>query len=212
MMVAFFILAAMMVAGGIATITLRNAVHASLALVFTLLSLAATYFTLSAQFLGIVQIIVYAGAIMVLFLFVIMLLNAAQPESRRDALPWVRPLALAAAGVLAVGFVIVAFSFEAPRPLALVEAALRNGTPAPIGEVLFTRFLLPFEAVSILLLVAVVGAVSLVQRDPATLPASDEGEAVTVPEEPISGLGTPDRSATLGPQRKPRQRPARRGA
>lgn len=195
----FWPLAALLIAGGLATISLRNAVHASLALVGTLLTLALLFVTLSAHFLAAVQVIVYAGAIMVLFLFVIMMLNAAHPENEPDPIAWVRPVALAGGSVLAVSLVVSALSFRAPLPLPAAESALRGGAPGPIGEVLFTRFLLPFEAVSILLLVAVVGAVSLVRRDPELAgPAHPE-----VPPEPAVGLGTPDRNATRGPALEP---------
>lgn len=192
----FWPLAVLLIAGGLATVTLRNAVHASLALVGTLLTLALLFVTLSAHFLAAVQVIVYAGAIMVLFLFVIMLLNAARPTTGPDPVPWLRPLALAGGAVLAASLAVTAFSFRAPLPLAQADAALRGGAPGPIGEVLFTRFLLPFEAVSILLLVAIVGAVSLVRRDPE-LAASAYPAA---PPEPVSGLGTPDLSTTRGPR------------
>ncbi len=129
--VAFLILAFLTVLGAVLTVSVRNAVHAALALVGTLLSVAGLYATMNASFLGAVQVIVYAGAIMVLFLFVIML---------------------------------IAFTYKDPKPLAQAAAQLQNGAPGPVGETLLTRFLLPFEAVSILLLVAVVGSVALVQR------------------------------------------------
>ena len=199
----FWPLAVLLIAGGLATISLRNAVHASLALVGTLLTLALLFVTLSAHFLAAVQVIVYAGAIMVLFLFVIMLLNASRPTAGPDPLPWLRPLALVGGAVLTASLAVAALSFRAPLPLGDAETALRGGAPGPVGEVLFTRFLLPFEAVSILLLVAIVGAVSLVQRDPAaarsTRPEAASGSN-TAPPEPVSGLGTPDRSVTRGPR------------
>ena len=187
---AFILMALLALGGALATISLRNAVHAALALVATLLSVAILYFTLSAQFLGIIQIIVYAGAIMVLFLFVIMLLNAAQPITQADPIPWVRALGVSGGVAIAAALVVLAVKFQDPRPLAAAEPALRGGLPGPIGEVLFTRFLLPFEAVSVLLLVAVVGAVALVQRDPSVdLEETSPGPLPepVMPPEPLPG-------------------------
>ncbi len=162
--VAFLILALLTVLGAVITVSVRNAVHASLGLVGTLLSVAGLYATMNASFLSAVQVIVYAGAIMVLFLFVIMLLDANRPISGKDPLPYITEIAAIGSSLMAAAFVVVAFSYKDPKPLAEAAASLRNGAPGPIGETLLTRFLLPFEAVSILLLVAVVGSVALVQR------------------------------------------------
>jgi NADH-quinone oxidoreductase subunit J len=155
MMIAFILLGALTLVGGVITIAARNAVHAALGLVGTLISVAGLFATLNASFLAATQVIVYAGAIMVLFLFVIMLLNANSPITGRDPIPFVRELAGLGGVVLAGSFTVLAFSYKDPRPVA--------------GETLLTRFLLPFEAVSILLLVAIVGAVALVNR-PAPQP------------------------------------------
>jgi NADH-quinone oxidoreductase subunit J len=175
------LLSLLAIAGALGTVTLKNGIYAALSLVGTLLTLACLYVTLDAQFLASVQVIVYAGAIMVLFLFVIMLLNAAQAETQEDPLPWVTPVAIASGIVLAGAFAFTAFRFQAPKPLAEAAKALQGGTPGPIGETLFTKFLLPFEAVSILLLIAVVGAVALVRREPGVLPADETDADNTVP-------------------------------
>ncbi|TSA86808.1 NADH-quinone oxidoreductase subunit J [Deinococcus detaillensis] len=163
-MLTFLVLAVLTIAGGILTISARNAVHASLGLVGTLLMVAGIYATLNASFLAATQVIVYAGAVMVLFLFVIMLLDANRPVEEANPLPFIAPLAGVGGAILAGAFAILAFTYKDPRPLAESTAALANGAPGPVGETLLTRFLLPFEAVSILLLVAVVGSVALVQR------------------------------------------------
>ena len=165
MIFTFVLLALLAIAGGIGTITFKNAIYSALSLVGTMLSLAMMYFTMDAQFLSAVQVIVYAGAIMVLFLFVIMLLNAALTETRSDPIPWVLPTGIIGGIVLAGVLSFVAFSYKAPRPLEAAVKKLEGGTPGPVGEVLFTKFLLPFESVSILLLIAVVGSVALVRRD-----------------------------------------------
>ena len=165
MIFTFVLLALLAIAGGLGTITFKNAIYSALSLVGTMLALAMMYFTMDAQFLSAVQVIVYAGAIMVLFLFVIMLLNAALTETRSDPIPWVLPTGIIGGVVLAGVLSFVAFSYKAPKPLELAVAKLEGGAPGPVGEVLFTKFLLPFESVSILLLIAVVGSVALVRRD-----------------------------------------------
>ena len=198
---AFAVLAILAIAGGIGTITFKNAIYSALSLVGTMLALAMMYFTMDAQFLSSVQVIVYAGAIMVLFLFVIMLLNAALAETRVDPIPWVLPAAIAGGVALAGSLVYAAFQYQAPKKLEDAAKALRGGTPGPVGEVLFTKFLLPFEAVSILLLIAIVGSVALVRRD---LDAKTEAEEalgamsnVTAQAlEPRSGLADPNKPNT----------------
>ncbi|MGX9687080.1 NADH-quinone oxidoreductase subunit J family protein [Deinococcus wulumuqiensis] len=201
MMLAFILLGALAIAGGILTIAARNAVHAALGLVGTLISVAGLFASMSASFLAATQVIVYAGAIMVLFLFVIMLLGANQPLTAKDPLPFVGPLGAMAALLLAGGFVALALTYQDPRPLAESVQALRGGSAGAVGETLLTRFLLPFEAVSILLLVAIVGSVALVQRPvpqpdgvtdeaanelaPAAGRAWREGKAAALSSEPL---------------------------
>lgn len=215
-MIAFLILGALAVAGAIVTITAKNAVHAALGLVFTLLNVAGIFATLSASFLAATQVIVYAGAIMVLFLFVIMLLNATQPITSHDPVPYVREVAWLGGSVLIGALMIIALNYKDALPLKDGIAGLRGtvsqyttlpelahrapGSAAAVGEVLLTKFVFPFEAVSILLLVAIVGAVTLVSRpanqtqgetaqtlevdpEPAALPERGTGQSVVVREE-----------------------------
>ncbi|TDE86777.1 NADH-quinone oxidoreductase subunit J [Deinococcus sp. S9] len=183
-MIAFIFLGALALVGAVITVAARNAVHAALGLVGTLLSVAGLFASLSAAFLAATQVIVYAGAIMVLFLFVIMLLNANQPISGRDPVPFVRELAGIGGVLLAGAFAVLAFTYRDPRPLAEGAAALQGGNAAPVGEVLLTRFLLPFEAVSILLLVAIVGAIALVQRPAAQPDGVTDAEGAALPTSP----------------------------
>ncbi len=184
MTLAFYLLGALAIIGGVITIGARNAVHAALGLVGTLLAVAGLFATMNAAFLAATQVIVYAGAIMVLFLFVIMMLNANAPVTGKDPVPFVRELAGIGGTLIAGAFVVIAYTYKDPRPLAEGAAAVRGGTAQAVGETLLTRFLLPFEVVSVLLLVAVVGAVALVQRpapqpdgfaEGAALPASHAG-------------------------------------
>lgn len=171
---AFSLLGFLIITGALVTIIARNAVHAALGLVATLVGLALVYVTLDAHFLAATQVIVYAGAIMVLFLFVIMLLNADQPVRDRNPVPYVTEVGALGGILLAGALSLLAISWKQPASLTLAEgsARLQNGTPGVIGETLLTKFVLPFEAVSILLLVAVVGSVVLVRR-PMPQPAEE---------------------------------------
>ncbi|MEF2278677.1 NADH-quinone oxidoreductase subunit J [Deinococcus sp. YIM 134068] len=192
-MIAFLLLAPLALVGAIITVAAKNAVHASLGLVGTLLSVAGLFASLNASFLAATQVIVYAGAIMVLFLFVIMLLNANQPITGRDPVPFVRELAGIGGVILAGAFAVLAFTYRDARPLAESVPNLRGGGAGPVGEVLLTRFLLPFEAVSILLLVAIVGAVALVQRPASQPDGTPERERVVLPgptEPPVEARET----------------------
>jgi len=163
-MIAFVILAAVMVLGAVGVITLRQPVHAALSLVGTLMALAVTYVTLNAHFLAAIQVIVYAGAIMVLFLFVIMLLNVqgGLPGAR---FRWMKPVAFGAAALVAVGAGVTFFAARAPLPPeATVTGVLQGGNAGSIAEMLFSDYLLAFHLVGVLLMTGIIAAVSLVQR------------------------------------------------
>jgi len=175
----FLLLAVVAVAAGIAMITARNSIHSALFLVVNFFCLAVLYLTLNAEFLAAVQIVVYAGAIMVLFLFVITLLNPGREETD-DRLTGQRPLALALGLALLVEVALLLRTdtvraslgnFQAATSFATQVATHLNGTPTdPLGNTqavgieLFTTYLLPFEVVSIVLLLAVVGAIVLAKR------------------------------------------------
>ncbi len=162
-MIAFIVLAALLLAAGIGVVTFRQPVHAALSLVGAILALAAIYVTLEAHFLAAIQVIVYAGAVMVLFLFVIMLLNVGTTPSR--SLPWLRPAAWVLALLAAAGVVAAVFAVQRPLPeFAVIDAALRGGNADAVGEALFSDYLLAFHLVGVLLLVGILGAVALVQQ------------------------------------------------
>lgn len=166
-MLTFLTLGTLTIIGALITILARNAVHAALGLVATLICVAGLFASMHASFVAATQVIVYAGAVMVLFLFVIMLLNANQPTDASDPIPFVRELGGLGGVLLAGAFMMLAFSYKDPTPLTETTAALRDGNAGPIGEMLLTKFLFPFEAVSVLLLIAIVGAIALVQRPQA---------------------------------------------
>ena len=163
-MIAFAVLALVMVIGALGVVLLRQPIHAALSLVGTLLTLAVTYVTLQAHFLAAVQVIVYAGAIMVLFLFVLMLLNVGSAEiSGRQR----GTTALAIVGAVVTAAAVAAVAFTDARPAgdpAIVAANLRGGSAAGIANALFGELLLAFHLVGVLLATGVVGAVALVQR------------------------------------------------
>jgi NADH-quinone oxidoreductase subunit J len=147
------------VGGALVMVWARNPVYSAMGLMVTMFSLAVFYVSNSAHFVAAVQVIVYAGAVMTLFLFVIMLIGVDKAEDRTESLRLQRPLsalllALFVAGVLVAGR--EAWTFARP---ASGEAA--NGTIENIGDLLFRRWLLPFEVTALLLIIAAAGAVAL---------------------------------------------------
>lgn len=162
----FGIVGAIALATAIAMLTSRNAIYSALFLVLTMCSLAVFFLILGGPFIAVVQVSVYAGAIMVLFLFVIMLLGA-ENLPRAEVLPWQRPLA----GVLAVALAIEAtfILFTRARLTEAItppEAAINTSNHLQaLGQTLFSDYLLPFEVTSILLLVAMVGAIVLIRKE-----------------------------------------------
>ncbi len=153
--IVFWILAAFITFFAVFTMTRRNPVTAVMSLVATFFGLAAMYATLSAHFLAVLQVLVYAGAIMVLFIFVVMILN--REEVAPLALRPLRVLGVLAGVYLFVKFVDVV-SFELPAAVP-AQPADTFGTVAAVGQMLFKEFLYPFEAISVLLLVSIIGGV-----------------------------------------------------
>ncbi|MDH3444393.1 MAG: NADH-quinone oxidoreductase subunit J [Deltaproteobacteria bacterium] len=156
----FFILAGLLVLAALMVVFQRNVVHSALALVAALFLIAVLFLTLNAPMVGVLQILVYAGAIMVLFLFVIMLLNPTVLEVRGRL--WL--ILGAVAGLLLAGALVAVTTNGHPKadPVAATEFF---GSPETLAQALFTDFVLPFEIASVLLLVAMVGAVILAKRE-----------------------------------------------
>jgi NADH-quinone oxidoreductase subunit J len=166
----FVVAAAIVLAGAIGVVIARNPVHAALMLVMTLFGIAVLFVLQRADFLAAVQVIVYAGAIVVLFLFVIMFLGVDKTESvRAEPLRGQRPLAaglvaLALAGVLILGLV----SHWTTGKHSVAGPANGPGSNVfKLGHSVFTTYLFPFEVTSALLVIAVVGAVVLARRPPS---------------------------------------------
>lgn len=139
----------------------RNPVTSAMFLVLTIASLAGLFVLLHAFFLAAVQVLVYAGAVMVLFLFVIMLLDLRLEERQK-----IKKGAIVA-GVIAVGAILAIFaqSLKAVAPLSVPSSPTVEGSTIPLGQLLFRDYLLPFEIVSLLLLVAMVGVVLLSKKE-----------------------------------------------
>ena len=160
----FFIFGGIAVAAALLVVLFRNPIYSALSLVATLFCLAGLFVLLNAHFLAAVQIIVYAGAIMVLFLFVIMLLNLGHPDALEPATGRFRKVCVIILGVLLVGQLAMVVTRQLGAGSNPEEALLTDNVPY-IGELLYTDFLFPFEVVSMILLVALIGVVVLVKRE-----------------------------------------------
>ena len=163
MAIIFYISAAVIVLAALNMVLQRTPVYSALSLIVVMCALAVVYLLLNAEFMAVIQVIVYAGAIMVLFVFVIMLLNAgAEAKKGRSFTAQLLglPLLVAFLGLMAY-FVQRLF----PRSTLVHFGGFKGGGVADIGHALFTTFLLPFEVTSILILVAILGAIVLARRE-----------------------------------------------
>jgi len=163
-LVLYIILAAVAVPSAILMVVVKNPVHSALWLVVNFFAVAMLFLVLNAEFLAFVQVLIYAGAIMVLFLFVIMLLNlTGEIERLPDPLKgqtWVAPLL---AAVFFVETIAIVRSGVFGGPVA-ARPPQGFGGAYPLGQVLFTKYLFPFEVTSIVLLIGMVGAIVLAKR------------------------------------------------
>lgn len=156
----FILFAGLAIGCAISMVVQRNPLYSAISLIGVFISLACLYVTLAAPFIAAVQVIVYAGAIMVLVVFVIMLLNVEEEERRPLRLRSLIPIAVMLAAVLFAEAVFIIFFVQAnPKTPALTVSDI--GMTSSIGGGLFTTYLLPFEITSILLLMAIVGAITL---------------------------------------------------
>jgi NADH-quinone oxidoreductase subunit J len=165
--VLFYVFAVLVLGGALMTITRRNAVHSAISLIVSLLGVAGLYLLQQAEFLFAVQIVLYVGGIMVLFLFVIMLVNLDQAAKERQFnRQWLVGLAAAMAVAAEIGYFLYrgkeAFNIGATTAATAVPDSL--GNTEMIAESLFKDYLLPFELASVLLLVAVVGSVVMAKK------------------------------------------------
>jgi NADH-quinone oxidoreductase subunit J len=159
-MVIFFILAVVAVAAGVGVIAQRNAFRSALFLLVNFCCLAGLYLLLNAQFVALVQVIIYAGAVVVLFLFAVMLLGADRAEESPDLrrYQWIAAVLL---GILLVVGIVWALI---PTEVETVRALTPADNVREIGAALLTEFMIPFELASVVLLVAIIGAVVLAKK------------------------------------------------
>jgi NADH-quinone oxidoreductase subunit J len=156
-LILFSIFGTICVAGAVNLLIQRHPINSALSLIAVMASLAVEYLLLGAEFVAAVQVIIYAGAIMVLFVFVIMLLNAGEEEKTRGS----RVAILFGLPGMLVGSVLVAWILLEHSGTGVVAAGALPGPPKTIGWLLFHDFLLPFEVTSVLILIAIMGAVVL---------------------------------------------------
>ncbi len=162
----FFVFVATFAIGtALAMVLSKNTVNSALFLVMHMLSVSGFYLTLNAQFLAVIQILVYAGAIMVLFLFVIMVLNMDEDEQIVTRVNFKQIFALVITLVVFAQLLYIAGDYSGILPDLSQQEMIAVGTVEAIGDELFTTFLLPFEATAILLTAAVVGAMLLAQKN-----------------------------------------------
>jgi NADH-quinone oxidoreductase subunit J len=165
--IAFYFIAACILGFAVLVISTKNTVHSVLFLVLDFLFVAALYVLLGAQFIAVIQILVYAGGIVVLYLFVVMLVNLQRPpEAHADPHRRTKLGFGLAAAVLAELAAIAAYSSNLPATAAVAGAAMPVvGNTEQVGWLLYTSYLIPFEIASMLLLVAMIGAIVLAKRE-----------------------------------------------
>ncbi len=186
--VLFFTFGALALAGALGVVLSRNPVHSALWLVATLISIAVLFLIQDAELLAAVQVIVYAGAIVVLFLFVIMLLGVDRRESLAETLPFQRPIAVALGLMVAAEILLLAAHTWATGAKTTSGVPIEGGGDLGnniqrVARVLFTDFLWPFQLTAVLLVIAVVGSVALARRSgEPTGEADSEGATETATE------------------------------
>ncbi len=186
--VLFVAFAAILVVSSLLVILHRNPLTSALFLVLAFCSLAAIYLLLHAEFIGLVQVVVYAGAIMVLFLFVIMYLNLGHDVESgvtlvlRRGLGWLLGAALVTEGVLLLTGRLALGPVTPPPP----EGAAVAGNTQQVGQLLYSRYLFPFEITSVILLVAMIGVIVVARGLRAAAPAPP-AQAAPDPESPAAG-------------------------
>jgi len=166
----FLVFGAICIAGAINLLVQSHPINGALSLVVVMASLAVEYLLLGAEFVAAVQVIVYAGAIMVLFVFVIMLLNAGVEEHTQGS----RVAVLLGVPGMVIGSVLIAWLLLTHSGTEAVAAGALPGHPRDIARLLFHEFLLPFEVTSVLVLIAIMGAVVLAARPEPLQPSEEE--------------------------------------
>ena len=166
--IAFYTIAAFILGFAVLVVTTKDTVHSVLFLVLDFLFVAALYVLLSAPFLAVIQILVYAGGIVVLYLFVVMLVNLKRaPEAHQDPHRLTKlGFGMAGAVLIELGAILVSgYAKAAPAAAAAAPVLPVSGNTEQVGWLLYTRYLIPFEIASMLLLVAMIGAIVLAKRE-----------------------------------------------
>ncbi|AIM16395.1 MULTISPECIES: NADH-quinone oxidoreductase subunit J [Neobacillus] len=158
---AFMGLALVAIIGGVLLLNLNKVVHMVVALIFTFVSIAGIYILLSAEFVAAVQILIYSGAITIIMLFGIMLTKPYDDESESKGGKWKKILLFL--GVIGFAFAVYVGIYN--FPIEQVPSALHENNTMEIGKAIYTKFIIPFELVSVLLLAALVGAIILAKRE-----------------------------------------------
>jgi NADH-quinone oxidoreductase subunit J len=164
-MLFFIVIGAVSLASAVGVVSSRVPIHSALFLLTNFASLAVLYITLDAQFLAAAQIIIYAGGIVILILFVIMLIGSEQIETRAGHRTWTPFVGILLWIILIAGLIYAIAGANTPTPE--VAGVVQGGIPEALGIELFSRYILPFELAAVLLLVALLGAL-LVARHPKT--------------------------------------------
>ena len=165
--IAFYVIAALILGFAVLVVSTRNTVHAVLFLVLNFLAVAALYVLLTAQFLAVIQVLVYAGGIVVLYLFVVMLVNLKRPPEDHSApqrRPWLG-FVLSGAVLAQLAAILLWGGFGRTDSSAAQTSDLALNNVERVGMLLYTDYLIPFEVASMLLLVAMVGAIILAKRE-----------------------------------------------
>jgi NADH-quinone oxidoreductase subunit J len=183
--IVFFVAAAIVLAGALGVVLSRNPVHSALSLVIAMIAIAVLFLMQDADLVAIVQIVVYASAIVVLFLFVIMLLGVDRDETLREPLPLQRPLALGVGALVLVEVLLIGGREWVTGTVRAADDARALASPGTgnvqrLAEVLFTDFFWPFQVTAVLLVIAVVGGVVLARR--SRLPAPSHESHLPGPE------------------------------
>lgn len=202
--VIFYTLATVLLASAVAVVTARNTVHSAMYLILTFFTTAALWITLYAEFLAIVLVLVYVGAVMVLFLFVLMMLNLNQQKIREGFIKYL-PVGILVGVIVAVEMVlIITRGFGSLAPEASMVANLPASNTAALGSVLYTKYLFAFEAAAVLLLIAMIAAITLTLFHSQTAKKQNPSDQVKVKKE--------DRLRMVQMDAEPKQPPTREGS
>lgn len=182
----FGVFAIAAVAGAITLVSARNPVYSAMGLLLTMFSMAVFYVLNDAHFVAVIQVLIYAGAVMTLFLFVIMLIGVDKEESREEKIPFQRPVV----AVLAAGLILLIVLAARTAWVVTTNPLGEVGTIEAISDELFGTWMLPFQATILLLTIAAVGSVALARYEPGSSPLrgdADRSDAAADSAGPPSG-------------------------